>query len=218
MAYIYPFRMASGTATMLLIDPRKQEIIIGVRDSKAWVYPQYDSLPGGFMEARFTEQHAEKLGDHYRIINETVELVAEEFHEGENLEQTAVREIGEELCIEVDEDQLHMFAVRSNSRTDTRAHVINVCYWLELTEEQSDSLVAGDDLEGIRRLPFSQIEDDVTMAFNHREVMIQGYRAYLKEKLFRLLVDYNTDGDPAIQEYLQNDARLAALEKAVANG
>lgn len=217
MAYIYPFRMASGTATMLLIDPHKREVIIGIRDSKAWVYPSYDSLPGGFMEARFTEQNAEKLGDNYRIVNEGVTLVASEFHEGENLEQTAVRETEEELGVVLDKDQFVMFAVRSNSRTDTRAHVINACYWAELTEEQSAALTPGDDLEGIKRVSFDEIEDEIVMAFNHREVMIQGYRAYLKEKLFQRMLDALKDSSP-VKFFLEDDQRLAALEKAVANG
>jgi ADP-ribose pyrophosphatase YjhB (NUDIX family) len=217
MAYIYPFRMASATATMLLIDPRKREIVIGVRSSNAWVYPGYDSLPGGFMEARFTKEHAEKNADHYKLVNSAAELVGAEFHEGENLEQTAVRETKEELCVDLDESQFNMFAVRSNSRTDTRAHVVNVCYWAELTEEQANALAAGDDLEALRFISFDDIENEIEMAFNHREVMIQGYRAYRKHRLFEYLVD--TYGDTRmVQDFHTDDERLAALEKAVANG
>lgn len=110
-----------------------------------------------------------------------------------------------------------MFAVRSNSRTDTRAHVINACYWAELTEEQSAALTPGDDLEGIKRVSFDEIEDEIVMAFNHREVMIQGYRAYLKEKLFQRMLDALKDSSP-VKFFLEDDQRLAALEKAVANG
>lgn len=218
MAYIYPFRMASGTATMLLIDPRAREIIIGVRSDKAWVYPAYDSLPGGFMEARFTEAQAEKLAPVQHEVRDRLDMhpIADEFHDGENLEQCAVREIAEELCVEVDESQLNMFAVRSNSRTDTRAHVINVCYWLELTPEQSAALRAGDDLMAIKRLSFDELENDIEMAFNHREVMIQGFRHYQKEKLFQHLLKKSYG--PLVEDFVLTDERLAALEKAVANG
>lgn len=197
MSYIYPFRMASGTATMLLIDPIEREVIIGVRNSNAWVYPGADSLPGGFMEARWTEEQDQKLNGECARVREALsaKLMAAEFHEGENLEMCAIREIKEELGIDVDESQLNMFTVRSNSRTDTRAHVINACYYVELTPEQVAGLKAGDDLEAIKKQPIDDlflelpnIEAMYPMAFNHFEIMMQGLLAWNKDKNYERLV------------------------------
>ena len=119
MAYIYPFRMASGTATSLPIDPENMRVLIGVRSDDSWVYPGFNSLPGGFMEARWTEQNVK--GKVQRVLSLvrkflSMKLMADEFHEGENLEECAVREIEEELGIKVDPSQLVLFGVRSEER------------------------------------------------------------------------------------------------------
>jgi ADP-ribose pyrophosphatase YjhB (NUDIX family) len=190
MAYCYPFRMASGTATMLPIDAKRQRVLLGVRCKTAWVYPSKLSLAGGFMEARFTQ---EQNNDTMAMVRRTIanllnwKRVGDEFHEGENLEQCAVRELGEEMCIEVAIEQMKLFTLRSNSRTDTRAHVINACYYFEMTDEQIAAAEAGDDLEELQwhdmadfdvELPYQVLEAKYDMAFNHFEVMLQGIRAW----------------------------------------
>lgn len=189
MAYIYPFRMASGTATMVLIDPVTEEVIIGVRSDNAWVYPGADSMPGGFMEARFVESSQdEAMMESRRFCDTTLGMryIADEYSEGENLEECAVREIKEELCTDIDISQLKMFTVRSNSRTDTRAHVINACYYVVLRPEQVASLQAGDDLKEISKWKIADLENvtegDRPMAFNHFEIMKAGIAAYEFEK------------------------------------
>ena len=190
MAYCYPFRMASGTATMLPIDAKRKRVLLGVRSKTAWVYPSKLSLAGGFMEARFTEEQNTDIMSKVRKIIDMLlgwKLVADEFSEGENLEECAVRELGEEMCIEVAIEQMKMFSVRSNARTDTRAHVINACYYFEMTDEQIAQATAGDDLEELvwhdmadfdLEMPFEAMMAKYDMAFNHFEVMIQGIAAW----------------------------------------
>jgi ADP-ribose pyrophosphatase YjhB (NUDIX family) len=220
MAYIYPFRMASGTATMLVIDPVNRKFLNGIRSSKAWVYPGANSLPGGFMEARFTEAQAAKLGNFPTAVRVGLgmDLIAEEFHEGENLEQCAIRELQEELNTTFSLDQLNLFAVRSNSRTDTRAHVINTCYWLEATPEQIASITPGDDLEGVSWESFDNIiKQPIEMAFNHMEVTYQGLRAYFKHKFVEHIIGEWVDSE-LVFDFQALDHALAALEKAAANG
>lgn len=197
MAYVYPFRMASGTATMLPIDAKRRRVLLGVRSKSAWVYPSKLSLAGGFMEARFTEaQNTDLMAQVRQFAMKLLgwKLNADEYSEGETLEECAVRELGEEMLIEVAIEQLKMFSVRSNARTDTRAHVINACYYFEMTDEQIAQATAGDDLEELvwydmadfdLEMPFEAMMAKYDMAFNHFEVMIQGIAAWRKEQHFK---------------------------------
>jgi ADP-ribose pyrophosphatase YjhB (NUDIX family) len=199
MAYCYPFRMASGTATMLPIDAKNQRVLLGVRSKNAWVYPGKLSLAGGFMEARFVEEQDHDLMKQARQFVMNLlgwKLVADEYAEGENLEECAIRELEEEMGIKVDIDQLKMFSVRSNCRTDTRAHVINACYYFEMTDEQIKAATAGDDLDFLVwhymadfdiEIPYQALEAKYDMAFNHFEVMIQGIAAWRKEQRYKNL-------------------------------
>ena len=203
MAYCYPFRMASGTAAMLPIDAKRQRVLLGVRSKTAWVYPSKLSLAGGFMEARFTEaQNTDLMSQARQFVMKLLgwKLVADEYSEGENLEECAVRELGEEMEIQVAIEQLKMFSVRSNARTDTRAHVINACYYFEMTDEQIAQATAGDDLEELvwhdmadfdLEMPFEAMMAKYDMAFNHFEVMIQGIAAWRKEQRYKDLESEN---------------------------
>lgn len=221
MAYIYPFRMASGTATMLIIDHETESFCNGIRSKDAWVYPGCNSLPGGFMEARFTEDSESEVMKICRGVSKeslNFKLVGDEYHEGEDLELCALRELREELGVDFDREQLNLFAVRSNSRTDTRAHVINACFWLEATPEQIKAIKAGDDLEDVEWIPIIQVMNEpIEMAFNHMEVTYQGLRAYNKAKFFEKLV---FDWDKTIKTgiFKTHDLLLQILEKKVANG
>lgn len=205
MAYIYPFRMASGTATMLPIDAKNNRVLLGVRSKNAWVYPNKLSLAGGFMEARFVEDKENNLLR--EVVNYVrsmlkMKLVADEFHEGENLEECAARELHEEMTLDVALEQLKMFSVRSNSRTDTRAHVINACYYFEMTDEQIETATAGDDLESLEwhdisdfeaGLSFEEMNAKYDMAFNHFEIMIQGLAAWRREQDYQRLIRLEQD-------------------------
>jgi ADP-ribose pyrophosphatase YjhB (NUDIX family) len=200
--------MTSTTATLLLIDPISEEVIIGVRGDNAWVYPGADSLPGGFMEARWTEEHetgfvskfSELLATAARTVLGWINEAAERFHEGEDAETCALREAEEEMGIKLTRDQLEMFDTRTNSRTDTRAHVTNVCFYAELTPEQSALVPDGadvshlDDLKAIKRwkiddlfLELPNIQQIYPMAFNHFDLMIGGLLKWKREKRYAWL-------------------------------
>ena len=191
--YLYPFRMTSTTATLMLIDPVAEDIIIGVRSDGAWVYPGADSLPGGFMEARFTEEQGAAMAEIRALVIEKMnwKAVADEYHEGEDAHDCAIREAFEELSITLARHQLRLFDVRANARTDTRAHVTNVCFYAELTPAQVLALEAGDDLQEIKRLPIADLRLEMPyealaakypMAFNHFELMMGGLMKWDEEK------------------------------------
>jgi ADP-ribose pyrophosphatase YjhB (NUDIX family) len=195
--------MTSTTATLLLIDPVTDEVIIGVRGDKAWVHPGADSLPGGFMEAKFTQEQALAMEELRTIAIDLLKwkAVADEFHEGEDAETCMIREAREEMGIELRREQLVMFDARTNSRTDTRAHVTNICFYAELTPEQSALVPDGadvshlDDLKAIKRwkiadlfLELPNIEQLYPMAFNHFDLMIGGLLKWQKEKHYNELL------------------------------
>lgn len=194
MAYIYPFRMTSTTATLLLIDPVAKEIIIGVRSDGAWVYPGADSLPGGFMEARYVAEGEKPEMLQARQFADTLlgyKHVADEYHEGEDSVDCAIREAEEELSIKLDRFQVKLFDVRANARTDTRAHVTNCCYYAELTPVQVAALAPGDDIQEIKKLPIADLHLEMPyaalaakypMAFNHFDLMMGGLAAWEKEQ------------------------------------
>lgn len=203
MTYTYPFRMCSATATMLAIDPVANEVIIGVRGDDVWVFPGFDSLPGGFMESRWMKNKPKGFKQWVAFLLRTAadlfspKLEAGLEHEGENLEQTAAREIQEELCIDVELEQLHLFTLRSNPRTDTRAHVVNACYWLELTPEQAAQIKAGDDLKAVKRISIDDVLNgnyNEPMAFNHYELMLQGINHYHEHKEFLRFKELKLEG------------------------
>lgn len=187
MAYIYPFRMCSATTTMLLIDPFKRRVAIPIRADNVWIYPGMESLNGGFLEAKFSRN--QDMLEMFRARQEAANALGwaqtnecDEHHVGETLEQCAVREITEEMHIVLDESQLNLFGVRSNPRTDTRAHVINACYWAELTPQQIADIAPGDDIKAVDWMGFDMINLAIwNMAFNHDEIMKEGFKHYQRE-------------------------------------
>lgn len=217
MAFTYPFRMASGTATLVLIDAKENRVLLGIRSAKAWVYPNCESLPGGFMEARRTVPVFKNLRArlHHWLTKVLLPApIGPEFHEGENLEECAIREAKEELGIDLNMAQLKMFSVWSNSRTDTRAHVINACFYAELTDEQIANIVPGDDLDDIAWFDLNsakaksyifaprtnqEIEAAIPMAFNHSALMAQGVKSWERDRL----------ADRLIGEYYMNEGKVS---------
>lgn len=183
--YTYPFRMSSNTATVLVIDRnvedyRKSKVCIGVRGRNVMVHPGKDSLPGGFMEAKLSE-------DQVRYMMERDPAGVEmDTHEGETLEETALRELLEETCTVFTEDQLTQYYTCSKPGLDPRAHVVNLCFYLEATSEQVASITAGDDLEEIIWWDVEQcLTLDSEIAFNHRDLMQRGIKAWLKEERYK---------------------------------
>lgn len=204
--------MTSTAATLVLIDPKTREVIIGVRSPKAWVYPNADSLPGGFMEARFTKEQDSKYHELRKYVKEQTDWkeIADEYHEGEDAQDCMIREAKEELGVDLKASQLVMFDTRSNSRTDTRAHVTNVCFYALLTEDQSSQLPDGldvsdlDDLASIKRWRIDDVlvsnNETTPMAFNHFEILVDGIMAWKKNTRYEELEAENKQLKNTIQD------------------
>ena len=187
--FIYPFRMSSNTATMLVIkrhptDILKSEVAIGIRGRGVEVHPGKPSLPGGFMEAKFSAEQAEFQS----TMDDRGYTYEDEIHPGETLEATAIRELKEETCTDFAESQLTQYYTCSAPGLDPRAHVVNLCFYLEATPEQVASMTAGDDLEEIQWWGLhSALALNTEIAFNHRDLMQRGIRAWLKEEHYKEL-------------------------------
>ena len=159
MNFTYAYPMVSATATILVINGEDQEIILGVRSQHADTHPSKFCLPGGFLDAKC------------------------EGCAGETLEDAAARELYEELQLFVNKSRLHLFGVYSDPETDPRAHVVNVCYWIEINREETRKLQAGDDLQALVKVRFklspnllqTTLDD---MAFNHDVILAEGLRHY----------------------------------------
>lgn len=155
--FYYPFPMTSTTATVLLIlknptDPDASKFLVGMRSADADAYPNTPCIPGGFLNAKTQTSPGEKA------------------------RATAVREVFEETNIEVDESQLVLFEEYSDPDIDPRAHVVNLCYYVELTQDQANSAKAGDDLQNIH---WQWINGDVgELAFNHTVIVEKGIKAW----------------------------------------
>jgi ADP-ribose pyrophosphatase YjhB (NUDIX family) len=154
MKYLYPFPNVSVTATIFAF--YNEMLVVGIRSHNAEVYPSHKCIPGGFLNARYAD-------------GETV------VHEGENVQQAAIREFQEEAGVELESDQLILFHEHSNPITDPRCHVVNLCYIVNLSLEQVEKLMAGDDLEAIDLVPISDIKEgtkDQYWAFNHFDLAL----------------------------------------------
>jgi ADP-ribose pyrophosphatase YjhB (NUDIX family) len=162
--FLYPFPMVSATATMVLIKPAtndfREMVLLGKRGPAKPVYPGAWSLPGGFLNS----------------MQETTE-------------ECASRETFEEVNIKIHPSRWHLFGVVSDPRIDPRAHVINACYWAELTDFETEVAKAGDDLDeiqwmGVRNFIGSTGKNGfkfgADMAFNHYDILIDGLNAWAK--------------------------------------
>ena len=197
--YTYPFRMSSNTATMLVIDRNAADILqsrvcIGIRGRNSEVHPSKPSLPGGFMEAKLSKAQLSWMQPFLTLLQRGVEWATSaipkfnlpEEHPGEDLETTALRELKEETCTDFEREQLVQYYTCSLPGLDPRAHVVNLCFYLEATPEQVTSATAGDDLEEIQWWTVQECLDlETEIAFNHRDLMQRGIKAWLKEERYK---------------------------------
>jgi 8-oxo-dGTP diphosphatase len=165
MSFTYKFPMVSATATVILYDEGSDMILLGLRGKNNEAYPDHWCIPGGFLNAK---------------VNESANTL-EKAHPGETLEQCAVREVFEETGIKITEDQLELFWVCSDPGADPRVHVVNACYWVNLSEEQADAAEAGDDLTELAWFSPDEIED-YDIAFNHNDIIERGVDANLEDE------------------------------------
>jgi len=150
--FVYDFAKPSVTATIFAF--YNGMLVVGTRAKWVETFPGLKCAPGGFLEA------------YYKLDGEVI-------NEGETAEETAIREFFEECGVMLDGEQLILFHEHSGVHTDPRCHVVNLCYIANLTKEQMERLMPGDDLEAIDLVPIGKIKGAVSAsahdawAFDH---------------------------------------------------
>lgn len=170
LPYRSAFAKPSVTATVFVVH-RTKGWVVGVRSRSVDTFPSMPCAAGGFLDAKWTPPAAEEV---------PLGMIMPKARKGERIEQTAVREVEEEIGIVIQESRLQLFHVHSDPETDPRDHVVNVCYLVELDDDEAaalqaemDAAKAGrDDLEDAYFMTeerFASGED--AFAFNHRDLM-----------------------------------------------
>lgn len=140
--YEYKFPMAGVTATMILIYPPTQEILLGLRNNESDAFPDTWSLPGGYLNVG-TEQ----------LVN------------------VARRETLEETGLDITEDRWEFFYNDDAPGTDPRyLQVINLCYSVDVTEEEYNTVKAADDLVEVKWVNLNEAMD-YDLAFAHNKIL-----------------------------------------------
>lgn len=142
----YTYEFPMVSATATILIVCSDKILLARRSRNAEAYPGYLSLPGGFLDAG-----------------------------KETVEETAVRELREEIGLDIETNRLHLFHVSSSPGTDPRAHVVNVCYWVEITDQEALTLNAADDVEEIVWMETNEYRVvKPELAFNHAKLLARG--------------------------------------------
>ncbi len=144
------FARPSVTATMIIskIVDSKYYVLLGKRSDKSDAYPGAWSLPGGFLNAK-----DDRTG-----------------YPGEETRDTASRETKEEIGLDVHPSQWELVEVYSNPTTDPRCHVVNVGYYVQISEDEAAKVKASDDLS---KAEWMELTEALTqpLAFNHSDIL-----------------------------------------------
>jgi ADP-ribose pyrophosphatase YjhB (NUDIX family) len=137
---------------------------------------------GGFLDPRINHKD---LVDNFGKDGENPVVRA-----GETAEQCAIREAMEEFNIVVEEHELHLFHVGSSDLHDPRAHVVNICFYVELDNARWNAALPGDDIADLADFKIDQfLERPARMAFNHADLVVKGVTAWRKETLFKKMME-----------------------------
>lgn len=175
--YYYRFPMVSATATIALFVKGTNKVILGKRVETSDAYPNYWSLPGGFLDAKHVRTKPKgwraMIAYFFRWIADLFEKGFKPLKPGgERVEDTAVREVFEETNLTITTDDLNLYNVHSDPNIDPRTHVVNVCYWVDV--ENIDDLQPKDDISEfmIFDLDEQPIDNLPELAFNHRLILV----------------------------------------------
>lgn len=142
MTFEYEFEMAANTATMVVINRKTGQILLGKRKDDSEAFPGWWCLPGGYLNAG-TE----------RLIT------------------TASRELNEEGNIDVPEEHWHLFYLDDKPGSDPRyKQVVNSCFYTFISDEEAAKAEAGDDLQEIKWVNKWEARQ-MELAFAHNDIV-----------------------------------------------
>ena len=151
--------MVSATSTMVVINKDNNTILLGKRIPTADAYPDVWSVPGGFLDAKTNT------------------------NPGETLEQAAARELKEEINLDIkNTNRFILIGVGSDPNIDPRCHCIGARYIIEITNQEADSCVAGDDLQELKWVSIFDREEFLNLAFDHTSIVFDAISYYAKNR------------------------------------
>lgn len=151
--------MVSATSSMVVIRKDTNEILLGKRSNSADAYPNYWSIPGGFLDART------------------------ETSPGETLEDTASRELFEETNIVIkNKSRFILFSCGSDPNIDPRCHCIGARYIITITKEEAETAKAGDDLQELKWVSMYDRDAFLGLAFDHTSIVFDAISYYAKNR------------------------------------
>lgn len=170
--YLYEYPRPAVAATVVVFSTMGT-ILLGLRKKDASAYPDMWCSPGGFLD------------------------------EGkETCRQAAVRELDEEMNLDVDPDDLILFDETSSPDTDPRCHVVNQCYYVVITNDQAATIKAGDDIVDHTWVYTSKVPE---LAFNHNGIVDKAIQRYQDDLLFAKLLKER--GVPDFEELEASERR-----------
>lgn len=138
----YPFEMAANTATMIVVNKKTGQVLLGKRKDSSEAFPGAWCLPGGYLNA----------GE-------------------ERLITTARRELVEECSIDIAEERWNLFYCDDKPGSDPRyKQVINTCFYAFISDEEAKNAEAGDDLNEIKWVDLWEARQ-IELAFAHNDVV-----------------------------------------------
>lgn len=142
MTFEYEFEMAANTATMVVVNKKTGQVLLGKRKDSSEAFPGWWCLPGGYLNA----------GE-------------------ERLITTARRELNEECNIDIVEEHWHSFYVDDKPGSDPRyKQVVNNCFYSFIGEEEAKNAEAGDDLQELKWVNVWEAKQ-MDLAFAHNDIV-----------------------------------------------
>jgi len=170
MSYQYMYARPSVAVSVILFDPFRREILIGMRSKNSEAFPSCLAIPGGFLDCKIQNKDNP---EYHKWDNGLDDII----RAGETTEQTAIREVFEETNLTIQIDDLVLQEVRSDPNIDPRCHVIHVIYSCVYADWEHAK--ADDDLEGLVWKSFDLILDaEENYAFDHYDILCNYIRKF----------------------------------------
>ena len=138
----YTFEMAANTATMVVVNKKTGQVLLGQRKDNSEAFPDHWCLPGGYLNA----------GE-------------------ERLITTARRELTEECNIDIEEERWSLFYMDDKPGSDPRyKQVVNSCFYAFVSDEEAKNAKAGDDIQELKWVNVWEARK-MELAFAHNDVV-----------------------------------------------
>ena len=183
LAFQYPFARPSVTATVTIFHEDGRRFLTGKRSKTTAAFPDTDSMPGGFLDAKIAFTDIVRSLKDLLKLNAWKALAAKAVRPGETVEQAAIRELAEETGLIIDEDRLVQVWTCSDPELDPRCHVVNTSFYVVVNDEDLVNLRAGDDLQSVEWQDVEMLADiSYKLAFNHAQLARRAFKRWSDDR------------------------------------